>query len=64
MEDSKNFSKEDKLNSGKLADVSGGAGGYSGGYCPQSPDRCCRVEAVGSWDPENEICQTCSWRAW
>lgn len=35
----------------------------SGGYCPQTPDRTCKVEAVGRWDPENEECKYCSWRA-
>ena len=31
----------------------------SGGYCPQTPDRTCKVEAVGRWDPDNEECRYC-----
>lgn len=49
-------------NLGGLA-AGGKAGGFSGGYCPQTPDRTCKVEAVGRWDPENEECKYCSWRA-
>ena len=49
-------------NLGGLA-AGGKAGGFSGGYCPQTPDRTCKVEAVGSWDPENEDCKYCGWRA-
>ena len=49
-------------NLGGLA-AGGKAGGFSGGYCPQTPDRTCKVEAVGRWDPENEDCKYCSWRA-
>ena len=58
-------------NAGGLADggnvgglaPGGKAGGFAGGYCPQTPDRTCKVEAVGSWDPENEDCKYCGWRA-
>ena len=49
-------------NVGGLA-AGGKAGGFAGGYCPQTPDRTCKVEAVGSWDPENEDCKYCGWRA-
>ena len=49
-------------NLGGLA-AGGKAGGFSGGYCPQTPDRTCKVEAVGRWDPENEDCKYCGWRA-
>ena len=49
-------------NLGGLA-AGGKAGGFAGGYCPQTPDRTCKVEAVGSWDPENEDCKYCGWRA-
>lgn len=49
-------------NAGGLA-AGGKAGGFAGGYCPQTPDRTCKVEAVGSWDPENEDCKYCGWRA-
>ena len=44
--------------------ANGGIGGYSGGYCPYTTDRSCRIEAVGNFDPNNEICQDCGWRAW
>ena len=51
-----------QLNENDIEEVSGG-GGFAGGYCPQTPDRTCKVEAVGSWDPENEDCKYCGWRA-
>ena len=62
MEDKKNNEKV-IIKKKELESVSGG-GGFSGGYCAQTPDRTCKVEAVGSWDPDNEICRECSWRAW
>ena len=63
MED-KNINEAIPLNKEEIEVVSGGKGGYSGGYCPQTPDRNCKVESVGSWDPENEDCKYCGWRAW
>lgn len=47
-----------------IDEISGGKGGFSGGYCPQTPDRTCKVESVGHWDPDNEDCRYCGWRAW
>ena len=63
MEDKKNKDAA-CLNKEDIAEVSGGKSGFSGGYCPQTPDRTCRVESVGQWDPENEDCKYCGWRAW
>ena len=37
---------------------------FRGGYCPYTTDRVCRMEIVGHFDPENEECVTCGWRAW
>ena len=45
--------------------ISGGtARGYRGGYCPYTEDRNCRNGAVGNFDPNNEECKECGWRAW
>lgn len=62
MEDKK-YTEKEALKEDTLNSVSGGSG-FRGGYCAQTPDRTCRVEEVGSWDPDNEICRTCGWRAW
>ena len=34
------------------------------GYCPYTTDRRCKIPSVGGFDPENEDCVTCGWRAW
>ena len=45
--------------------VTGGAArGFRGGYCPYTEDRSCRMEIVGSFDNDNEICKECGYRAW
>lgn len=46
-----------------LEQVSGGSSSYSGGYCPYTPDRNCRVERQGNWE-DGEFCKLCGWRAW
>ena len=61
MDNEKNM--ETKVEKEALDQVSGGSG-YSGGYCPYTTDRRCKLEIVGNWDNENEICRTCGWRAW
>lgn len=63
MED-KRFDETTELTKENIDEASGGIGGYSGGYCPYTTDRSCRIEAVGNFDPNNEICQDCGWRAW
>ena len=55
--------KSAKIESEDLDQVAGGKG-YSGGYCPYTTDRCCRLEQVGTFSNDNEICQECGWRAW
>jgi hypothetical protein len=42
--------------------ISGGA--RSMGYCPYTEDRNYRNERVGNFDPTNEECADCGWRAW
>ena len=59
MEEEKKVLKEESTK-----DVTGGARSYKGGYCPYTEDRNCRLEQVGSFDPKNEICVECGWRAW
>lgn len=51
------------LSNDDAGSVSGGKGGFSGGYCPHTPDRTCKVEAVGHWDKDNEECKYCGWVA-
>ena len=63
MEEKKNTEKA-VLDKEDVRDVSGGSGSFSGGYCAHTPDRTCKVEAVGGWDPDNRICAECGWRAW
>lgn len=60
MEDNK---EKEVLTMQEVDEVSGGSG-YSGGYCPYTEDRNCRLELVGSFDNDNEDCRTCGWRAW
>lgn len=42
--------------------ISGGA--RSMGYCPYTENRNCRNERVGNFNPTNEECADCGWRAW
>lgn len=63
MEENKN-SEKIVIKEKELNEVSGGSGSEGYGYCAQTPDRRCKVEEVGGWDPDNELCRTCSWRAW
>ena len=46
--------------------VNGGAlgKGYRGGYCPYTEDRNCRIQHVGTFDPNNEDCKYCGYVAW
>ena len=54
-----------KIDENKEEEVNGGAAkGYVGGYCPYTYDRNCRIEAVGTFDNENEECKYCGYRAW
>ena len=61
MEDKKT---NEHLGAEDISAVSGGASGFRGGYCPYTTDRQCRMEIVGHFDPKNEICRTCDWKAW
>ena len=61
----KKFNGAVNLRPDEVEGVTGGAAAsYRGGYCPYPEDRTCRVEAVGHWDNDNQICRECSWRAW
>ena len=61
MEQDKNIIPSE---SKELEEVTGGKSGFSGGYCPYTTDRNCKVEIVGGWSNDNEDCKTCGWRAW
>ncbi len=54
-----------KIDEEQGKDVNGGMiKGYSGGYCPYTPDRCCKIESVGNWKADSEDCKECGYRAW
>ena len=62
-----NKSKEAvEINGKDEQSVNGGRtlAGYSGGYCPYTPDRNCKIAHVGNWDPNNEDCKYCGYVAW
>ena len=59
MEETKNVNVEAE----ELDQVSGGSG-FSGGYCPFTPDRRCKIEEIGRWSEDSEFCKECGWRAW
>lgn len=56
--------KEDmkELEQEESKEVSGGS--CSTGYCPYTTDRNCKIPSVGGFDPKNERCADCGWRAW
>ena len=58
--------KNTEINEKDAQAVNGGRtlAGYSGGYCPYTEDRNCRIESVGSFDNNNEDCKYCGYRAW
>ena len=35
---------------------------FTSGYCPWTPERVCRVDPIGGWNPESERCTGCYWR--